>query len=133
MYIKDLGRVRKCKCAPHKGPCKCGTKTKDVDPAPGVMSAMAEESTAISTARAAHSNQNMSTPLGAQPAYTTFKSAPPEDEEPEECEPDAPEVEAEKSVADRLRQQRDGRDPHNKNFLSAFYAARALERSKRQA
>src|SRR6202044_1951768 len=100
MYIKDIGRVYKCKCS-SKGHCGCvktvKPKVKDAENLSGI-SCMAEESTGISTARAAPSNQNMSTPLGAQPAYTTFKSAPPEDEEPEECEPDAPEVEAEKSV-----------------------------------
>ena len=64
------------------------------------------------------------TPVGAQEAYTT-KSQTEKD-----CEEDEA-VEAEKTVADRIRQHRDSRDPHTRGFLKAFYAARALERSKR--
>jgi hypothetical protein len=72
---------------------------------------------------------------GAQPVFG-MKSAEPVDEEPEEeaCEPESPEAEKEKSVADRIRQARDGgRDPHTKNFLREFYEARANERAKRHA
>jgi hypothetical protein len=75
----------------------------------------------------------MSAPPGAQEAFTTkqFLSSA---EEPETAEPEADEAcEKEKSVADRIRQQRDSKDPHKRNFLRSFYAARALERSKRQA
>ena len=39
----------------------------------------------------------------------------------------------EKTVGNRIRQQRDSKNPGAKNFLSAFYKGRAHERSKRQA
>jgi hypothetical protein len=94
------------------------------------MSGVAEETRALNTTRAAKSSQNIMTPVGAQPAYTV-KSSEPETED--DCEPDSPEVKAEKSVADRIREKRDGKDSHVRGFLRAFYAARALERSKRQA
>jgi hypothetical protein len=96
------------------------------------MSGVAEETRAINTARPAKSSQNIMTPVGAQPAYTTkqMMASSEEPEEDAECKADEA-VEAEKSVADKLRQRHDSRDPHKRNFLSAFYRGRAAERASR--
>jgi hypothetical protein len=94
------------------------------------MAGVNAESQAINTARPAISNQGMKAPPGAQEAYSVKQmlasSEETESEEDEACE-------AEKSVADRIRQAHASRDPHAKNFLKMFYRGRALERSKRQA
>jgi hypothetical protein len=128
-YFKDLDRVRGCSCPSHRRPGKCGTKTKDVDPAPGVMAGPNSESQAINTARPAISNQGMKAPPGAQEAYSVKKplesSEEPESEEDEACE-------KEKSVGDRIRQAHASKDVHKRNFLSAFYKGRANERASRQ-
>jgi hypothetical protein len=138
MYFKDAGRTRDCKCAPHKGPCGCSSKkrpqpsrkpkTLDVDPAPGVMSGVASETQAINTARATKSSQNIMTPVGAQPAFTMAAKSEPADEEAD-CE--KPEVAAEKSGGDRIREAYAAKDVHARNFLKAFYRGRAAERAKR--
>jgi hypothetical protein len=136
-YITDARRrrVSDCKCTPHRGPCKCTPKrkpvTKDASNATEstVMAGVSEESQALTTSRVAKSAITMAMP-GLQPAYTT-KSSEPVDEEPDETEPESEEVKSEKTVADRIRQARDSRDLHTKNFLRKFYAARAHERSKR--
>jgi hypothetical protein len=136
-YMQDTRaqRVNDCGCAGHCG-CKTSQRIKrtlDAENISGVPGCepRADELANVPGNRLAP--QNMTAP-GAQPAFTSFKSSNPDEAETEEdyCEQDEC-VEKEKSVADKLRQQRDGKDPHVCGFLKAFYSARANERAKRQA
>jgi exopolysaccharide biosynthesis protein len=137
MYIIDHNHVRKCGCEDHKGSCSCvkivkPKVTKDAEANATGVPCMAEEMAKLQESRAASNDPvgmaSRAHESGLIPAYTTaelFEST----EEPEEDE----DCEAEKTVADKLRQARDSKDPHKRNFLSAFYRGRAAERSKRQA
>jgi hypothetical protein len=138
MYIQDLNHVRKCGCADHKGPCACvkpvkHKSTKDAEANATGVPCMAEEMAVLHESRAANNDPvgmaARAHESGLVPAYTTAQllesSEEPDVEEENEC------VEREKSVGDKIRQAHDSKNPHAKNFLSAFYRGRAAERSKR--